>query len=546
MTPDKPANQSNSTSSKETELAVARSEGTSHLWPELLADVFFYIRDSDPPTVNLDPKAVDAFKNARPPPPPTPGWPHYRLGWIQVTHVCHYWREVALSQPRLWTCFSSHDMSVEWIREMRRRASKCRCSIVIDRPFGKDRERRNAVFGENILQQVESLDIQRASSDDLKEAFGDSGSAPVLKSLAVRGSHEAVSSLHAPQLRSLILVGFIRWDAPLFSATLVDLRIGGGGQRYKAHEPENPSPLRIATALRKMPGLQVLHLRSVIPRFTDPGFLEDGGAPVELPALKEFSLLSHDVFCIGFMDSVRVPPTARVSICLEDHHKTPLVSLLKAGGPGMSRSKRALCFHGSGPSLIRLDFWDECPDFQQSATPAPSISIRILRWGSPPAEPTVSLPIDDLTYLILDNQGATNSLWQCVRWSDALRAAVNLETVHLKGAIAVSEFVQATPRADDETSGPVDVLFPKLKRVIVSDVDLGHTKVDEEDRYLHSELAQALETRRKLGYGLHGLEVRLHRPWSERYSHGVRAYWNNGQKRLSSAVTHVQFVELEE
>jgi len=44
-----------------------------------------------------------------------------RLGWITVTHVCGFWRQVALDCRNLWT-HSRFDLGLEWTTEMLRRA----------------------------------------------------------------------------------------------------------------------------------------------------------------------------------------------------------------------------------------------------------------------------------------------------------------------------------------------------------------------------------------------------------------------------------------
>jgi hypothetical protein len=46
------------------------------------------------------------------------------LGWISVTHVCRYWRQVALEDTSLWTRIAGFPQSTSWIAEMLLR-SKC-------------------------------------------------------------------------------------------------------------------------------------------------------------------------------------------------------------------------------------------------------------------------------------------------------------------------------------------------------------------------------------------------------------------------------------
>ena len=39
------------------------------------------------------------------------------LGWIKVSHVCSYWRDVALENTNLWTKINL-DLGREWVSEM--------------------------------------------------------------------------------------------------------------------------------------------------------------------------------------------------------------------------------------------------------------------------------------------------------------------------------------------------------------------------------------------------------------------------------------------
>ncbi|KIP05545.1 hypothetical protein PHLGIDRAFT_56682, partial [Phlebiopsis gigantea 11061_1 CR5-6] len=42
--------------------------------------------------------------------------------WTKIAHVCHHWREVALSSPRLWSSFTLGPL--DWTREMLARSKR--------------------------------------------------------------------------------------------------------------------------------------------------------------------------------------------------------------------------------------------------------------------------------------------------------------------------------------------------------------------------------------------------------------------------------------
>lgn len=39
------------------------------------------------------------------------------LDWLAITHICHYWREVALSTPQLWTDIVLHHENTDRVQE---------------------------------------------------------------------------------------------------------------------------------------------------------------------------------------------------------------------------------------------------------------------------------------------------------------------------------------------------------------------------------------------------------------------------------------------
>ncbi|KAI0319599.1 hypothetical protein OF83DRAFT_1023666, partial [Amylostereum chailletii] len=46
------------------------------------------------------------------------------LGWIKATHVAHFWREVALANPILWSDVT-FGLGPEWTQELLRRSGSC-------------------------------------------------------------------------------------------------------------------------------------------------------------------------------------------------------------------------------------------------------------------------------------------------------------------------------------------------------------------------------------------------------------------------------------
>jgi len=62
----------------------------------------------------------------------------YSLGWVQVTHVCRRWRQIALDDSTLWTTFSPYPRNKEWIAERLSRARNAPLVINLCGSMGQD------------------------------------------------------------------------------------------------------------------------------------------------------------------------------------------------------------------------------------------------------------------------------------------------------------------------------------------------------------------------------------------------------------------------
>ncbi|KZV60353.1 hypothetical protein PENSPDRAFT_671730 [Peniophora sp. CONT] len=97
-----------------------------HTNPHLYCYIYhhgIYARRFEPSFGNLA-RDLRACRSGR-----TPGWNDtaggYLLGWICVTHVCHRWREISLTMPRLWAEVVSAFPVPSIANELLERARKC-------------------------------------------------------------------------------------------------------------------------------------------------------------------------------------------------------------------------------------------------------------------------------------------------------------------------------------------------------------------------------------------------------------------------------------
>ena len=89
----------------------------SRLHPEIFSNIFCHVRDS-----------------IIRPAPSMWAWGCTK-DWIDLTHVCHAWRDIAINDPMLWAeIFISVEDHLEWVQEMLRRSEQCSLSILISKP----------------------------------------------------------------------------------------------------------------------------------------------------------------------------------------------------------------------------------------------------------------------------------------------------------------------------------------------------------------------------------------------------------------------------
>lgn len=86
----------------------------SRLHPEILAIVFQHVRDACFADRRLD----DSYRQ--------------RMDWVAVTHVCNWWRDVALHAPQLWTNIHISRVQHGWYTEMLHRSKQRKLKISVD------------------------------------------------------------------------------------------------------------------------------------------------------------------------------------------------------------------------------------------------------------------------------------------------------------------------------------------------------------------------------------------------------------------------------
>ncbi|VDB94125.1 unnamed protein product [Peniophora sp. CBMAI 1063] len=248
--------------------------GTCSLPAEVLTAIFAWVQGIWPPS-RREPTSKTKAPNR------CYGW-----GWITVTHVSSYWREVALNAPSLWTTQTyCADINHNFIPDiiLRSRGSPLDLSFNIISDVHKDfygagvqywllpaisrRIRKLSLKGlpaketsslsvylsSKDLWTIEHLEIhvRRSSdglSDELEEMFREwkAGDAPRLRSLSLSGVK-------------------VHWGSAIFSSSLTHLNIDIASSTTNVAS-DFPSYMELFSALSHLDKLETLHLCQVFPR----------------------------------------------------------------------------------------------------------------------------------------------------------------------------------------------------------------------------------------------------------------------------------------
>ncbi|KAI0058903.1 hypothetical protein BV25DRAFT_1829659 [Artomyces pyxidatus] len=365
-----------------------------------------------------------------------------QVGWINVTHVCRRWREIALGHATLW---SSIDCTVPrpWREEMLHRSAACPVSLDLNANVLDIAELQRFVL-ENIPRFM-SLSISYGSARSASPEF--------LVSL----THP---STVAPRLESLSLFGFIDWAAlditvasfpVLRSLKVIGLTLSLTSSVLKnlAHFHLDRAPARqLYAALTHMEKLETIFAVLV----DHPPLLSPEPPTVSLPRLTSLNISSFRENSLDLASRLIIPVTAKVTIgcqSAESHHFIhPIMRLLG----GSSRPPRAIFLEAH----LKLQLQNSKPRSRTTTFQfLPHLSWengrqllcgRTALWGG--------ICLDALTHLSLRLD--SESVWTKHRWLANFRHAQSVSAIHVHGAKAVISLLNALaePIADQDVLPP--------------------------------------------------------------------------------------------
>ena len=253
--------------------------------------------------------------------------------WIRATHVCQFWRQVALDDSSLWTKISSISYSTEWTLEMLVRAKNAPLDINISLRSSSGRELLHMIpphFSHTRKLRLYGLSSTTLRSNDIQCIH--SLEAPVLEHFELRGSGispiitfrelegTALFKGRAPRLRTFSLSQVvIPWSLiPRGQLTQLTIRL----------IEESPTPYALSYGdlsqlidfLVNSSELEILVLERCLPfQLAEISY----GQTVHLPRLSRLCLGGSSSRITNLMKMLKIPSSTRLHLhCISEN--TPI------------------------------------------------------------------------------------------------------------------------------------------------------------------------------------------------------------------------------
>ncbi|VDB96691.1 unnamed protein product [Peniophora sp. CBMAI 1063] len=446
----------------------------------------------------------------------------YSLGWVLVTHVCHHWREVALSDPVLWSNIPMH-IPLPWISTLIARSGTAPLNIEFTGEDKDDTILSPDSLGLPWLERARSIVYQHYWRNELPY-FLNSFEAPILESLDTTSIFAAsiLESGSLPALRSLDVFMLDRLPNRLsggISSQLTRLCIGSPLYIQIPHRglTLHPTPFsffkEFMQFISSLVRIEILELHGCLPR-TTPAQSEDVEI-VSCQKLRRVTFTGFAMDCAQFARHLVTPSHTSFHIdCFEDqcdgYRSLALDSLaprtnfrtmaiaLTCHNPDLAQCVLNGSDHAQSAQAERTTSNDRAFDSHDASFDADftlSINPRVDGVRKPwiqglPQELCMNFSLQNVQSLSLDFDGALNiwstvhteaelwhpseddtHVWDASRWADLLRPAMRLQ--HLRVFCSPSERVPECSTVVDllQAVGTSDDLIPNIQLLDVIDLD---------------------------------------------------------------------------
>ena len=419
-------------------------------------------------------------------------YPHGIPEWVRVSHVCHAWREIALSTPRLWGFIAVTQRNIAEL--LLARSKKAPLSVAASHlGYNADRKKfLETIFSEE-MNRVTELFITGPSTHVYELCAKLTEPANALHTLVLSDNGEnyawnnsdlipqTLCNGHFPRLRCLEIRRLaIRWANPLLCSALTNLAVTQNSYRDTMGTFEE-----FLSTLESMSGLQTVELTNAIP----PAPL--GSAPLSprsriimFPHLCDIRLNSPTIDCANFLRHLSLGTNVQLQLmCREERGIQDLVLSVKAA---LARSDpwRTVELSRRCGSELTLRAWhtnvtfNEGPHIVESAPFTFELSDRVTapsREFHRPLFEQASMFTNAETFVV-----DTCADWQ---WKDTFSAMSNLRRIVVLRHTPDSMLDALSSRLKGQKKRNRPILFPRLEVLKFYDVRLASPDYDEDDEF---------------------------------------------------------------
>ncbi|KAI0055293.1 hypothetical protein BV25DRAFT_1921941 [Artomyces pyxidatus] len=466
----------------------------SRLPPEVLVRIFSICASGDIPfrlkelpLLLKEPSRRDRKRGVPLPSPSLP--PREQTGWINFTHVCHYWRSVALDSAALWATFDNRQLSHHWLREMLFRSSQAPLSMTLSTTsLSKDVPNVPKDLDDLIVAQLprtRHLQLYDLVEDTcpmrcFKQLTDPSNHAPWLESLELSAySQYDAPFLHfdlhptkLPVLRTLDLVGCsISWTSPILDQ-LVHLKVDSSF---------SPTALELYAVFQRMHVLETIVVTVAKP---PPSEISAFPTVISMPHLVRTHITGDERSCLDLTSHLNIHPASSTKVTVSNSEVHPFMHPILEAFGGASNPPRALLLRSGGKlydshtkSSSDLVLWNDNDKadlyhafrytssyYHASLCPfVPSANFHLQIHHAPvncASSPWQGLWVNELVALAV--QLKDDNVWAKQRWLSTFKDASQIKTIVARGDRAALSLLNAlAPAAPSDGALPAIVLSDK-------------------------------------------------------------------------------------